>query len=183
MPNQEPASACIFGNSSMRVGTRGSFARTLKLSSRLFFRPDKQPLGLRRCWMRVDWFLELANRMSLCKPFPFTTQSVVIKIPERKLDCQEPKAFRIFSHQNRSAILMTNGKGERLSLAWRIRWYRGEARLVVLWCESNSWDEDLRLHTLTRLASHNVGKQHRTNNDPQNHRKRPRIKPTKELQS
>ena len=52
-------------------------------------------------------------------------QIVVIKIPERKLDCQEPKAFRIFSHQNHSAILMTNGKGETKSglkdsvVSWR----------------------------------------------------------------
>ena len=43
----EPASAWIFGNSSVRVGTQGLFCPYLKLSSRLFSRPEWLPLGLR----------------------------------------------------------------------------------------------------------------------------------------
>ena len=49
MPNQESPSAWMFGNSSVSVGTRGSFARTWKLSSRLFSLPDWLPLGLQGC--------------------------------------------------------------------------------------------------------------------------------------
>ena len=49
VPNQEPASAWIFGNRSVRVGTQGLFYPYVlkKLSSRLFSRPDWLPLGLR----------------------------------------------------------------------------------------------------------------------------------------
>ena len=36
VPNQEPASAWIFGNSLVRVGTQGLFCPSWKLSSRLF---------------------------------------------------------------------------------------------------------------------------------------------------
>ena len=47
VPNQEPASAWILEMVRWESVPRGSFARTWKLSSRLFTRPDWLPLGFR----------------------------------------------------------------------------------------------------------------------------------------
>ena len=47
VPNREPASAWILEIIRWESVPRGSFARTRKLSSRLFSRPDWLPLGLR----------------------------------------------------------------------------------------------------------------------------------------
>ena len=61
VPNQEPASAWIFGNSSVRVGNQGLFRRYLKLSFRLFSRPDWLPLGFREWVTRL-----LINKCCSC---------------------------------------------------------------------------------------------------------------------
>ena len=52
MPNQEPASAGVFGNGPVRVGTQGLFRPLWKLSSRLFSQPDWLPLSLRGCFRK-----------------------------------------------------------------------------------------------------------------------------------
>ena len=54
VPNQEPAFAWPFGNGPVRVGTQGLFRLCLKLSPRLFSRPDWPPLGLRGCHLRCQ---------------------------------------------------------------------------------------------------------------------------------
>ena len=47
--------------------------------------------------------------------FAFTTQHVVIKVPERTSDCPEPKAFKTFFHKKHIAIPMRWGRDKRLT--------------------------------------------------------------------
>ena len=61
MPNQEPASAWIFGNSSVRVGTQGLFCPYLKTFVPPFSQPDWLPLGLRGRYIR--WYILVTNSM------------------------------------------------------------------------------------------------------------------------
>ena len=49
VPNQKPAFAWPFENGPVRVVPRGSSAHDWKLSTRLFSRPHRLPLGLRGC--------------------------------------------------------------------------------------------------------------------------------------
>ena len=73
VPNQEPASAWIFGNSSVRVGTQGLFYPYLK-TFRPAFSPDPEwlPLGLRGweglgCLRHLERFEEGMTRQSKAK--------------------------------------------------------------------------------------------------------------------
>ena len=93
-----------------------------------------------------------------------TTQRLVIEFPERTSRCPEPKAFKTFPHKKHIAVPMTKEeKGgvpglKGLALLWLISARLFDAGEI---CE-------LKLHTATCLASHYVGKRHRTNNEPQN---------------
>ena len=94
-------------------------------------------------------------------------QHVVIEVPERASYCPEPKTFENFPTKKHIAIPITRGRDKRLTWPWidldlALSWRIG-ARLFDAGeiCE-------LRLHTVTCLASLYVGKQHRTNNEPQN---------------
>ena len=48
--------------------------------------------------------------------FAFTTQHVVIEVPERTSDCPEPKTFKKISHKKHIAIPMTMGRDKRLTM-------------------------------------------------------------------
>ena len=96
--------------------------------------------------------------------FAFTTEHVVIEFPERTSDCPEPK-FKKNSTKNRDiAIPMTK---------WSLRdWPCIKDLALIWWISARFFDAgeicELRLHTVTCLALPYVGKQHRTNNEPQN---------------
>ena len=47
--------------------------------------------------------------------FAFTTQHVVIEVPERTSDCSELKTFKTFSHKKRISIPMTIGRDRTLT--------------------------------------------------------------------
>ena len=87
-------------------------------------------------------------------------------MPGGTSDCREPKAFKIFSHQNKHTsqylwqgeVIRDSPGLKDLALSWWIGSRFIDAGEI---CE-------LRLHTVTCLASHHVGKQHRTNNESQN---------------
>ena len=49
--------------------------------------------------------------------FAFTTQHVVIEVPERTSDCSELKTFKTFSHKKRISIPMTRGRDRKTDLA------------------------------------------------------------------
>ena len=107
--------------------------------------------------------------------FAFTTQRVVIDVPGGTSDCPEPKTFKIFFHQ-KNTHRNTHWQGEvirdspglkDLALSWWIGARFFDAGEI---CE-------LRLHTVSCLASHYVGKQHRTNNELQNRIKWSYIEP------
>ena len=107
--------------------------------------------------------------------FAFTTQHVVIEFPERSSDCPEPKNFQKKFPQKNTSQYPWLGEGIR---DWpclkylTVSWWIGRARFFDAGeiCE-------LRLHTVTCLASLYVGKQHQTNNEPQNRIKWPWIEP------
>ena len=97
--------------------------------------------------------------------FTFTTQHVVIEFPERTSDCPEPKTLKKISTKNRDiAIPMTRGSLRD--------WPCLKDLALIWWISARFFDAgeicELRLHTVTCLASLYVGKQHRTNNEPQN---------------
>ena len=48
--------------------------------------------------------------------FAFTKQHVVIEVPERTSECQEPKTFKTISHKKHIAIPMTRGRDKRLTM-------------------------------------------------------------------
>ena len=62
MPNQEPASVWMFGNSSVRVGTQGLFRPYLKTFVPPFPRPDWLPLGLRGWWQGSIWWKHVSRK-------------------------------------------------------------------------------------------------------------------------
>ena len=90
----------------------------------------------------------------------------VIKVPEGTSDGPVPKTFKKFSHK-KSTLMQHPWPGEEirdwpglkdLALSW---W-------IGLWFFDVGEISELRLHTVTCLASLYVGKQHWTNNEPQN---------------
>ena len=104
--------------------------------------------------------------------FAFTTQHVLIEVPERTSDCAKPKTLKKFSYKKKKTHRNSHDEGKRdeTDLALRIWLFYGET-------VRGSYDAgeicELRLHTVTCLASLHVGKQHRTNNESQNRIKRP----------
>ena len=95
------------------------------------------------------------------------------EVPERTSDCPEPKPFNTFSHKKHIAIPMTTEE---------IRDWPGLKDLALSWWIGARFFDaeevcELRLHTVTCLASLYVGKQHQTNNEPQNRIKWPWIEP------
>ena len=54
--------------------------------------------------------------------FAFTTQHVVIEVPERTSDCSELKTFKTFSHKKRISIPMTIGRDRNTDLALTLTW-------------------------------------------------------------
>ena len=58
--------------------------------------------------------------------FAFTTQSVVIEVPESTSDCPEPKTFKQFSHKKKT-IPMMRGRDKKLTWHKGIWRYHGES--------------------------------------------------------
>ena len=101
--------------------------------------------------------------------FAFSVLHIVIKVPEGMSDCPVPKTFKKFSHK-KSTLLQHPWPGEE------IRDSPGLKDLVLSWWIGVRFFDvgeicELRLHTVTCLASLYVGKQHWTNNEPQNRTK------------
>ena len=98
--------------------------------------------------------------------FAIITQLVVVEFPERTSDCPEAKTFKDFSHKKKNTSqypwweeMIRDSPGLKDSaLSWRI---------AVRFFDSGEICQ-LRMHTVTCLASHNLGKQQRTSNEPQN---------------
>ena len=63
--------------------------------------------------------------------FAFTTQHVVIEVPERTSDCPELETFKTFSHKKRISIPMKRGRDRKTDLALTLTWPgHGES----VWC-------------------------------------------------
>ena len=96
------------------------------------------------------------------------------QVPECTSDCPEPQTFNTFSHKKHITIPMTTEE---------IRDWHGLKDLALSWWIGARFFDageicELRLHTVTCLASLYVGKQHRRrSNKPQNRIKRPGIEP------
>ena len=96
------------------------------------------------------------------------------QVPERTPDCPEPKTFNTFSHKKHIAIPMTTEE---------IRDWPGLKDLALSWWIGALFFDagevcELKLQTVTCLASLYVGKQHRRiSNKLQNRTKRPGIEP------
>ena len=107
--------------------------------------------------------------------FTFSVLHIVIKVQERMSDCPVPKTFKKFSHKKRT-LLQHPWQGKE------IRDWPGLKDLVLSWW-IGAWFFyvgeicELRLHTVTCLASLYVGKQHWTNNELQNRTKWQWIEP------
>ena len=70
--------------------------------------------------------------------FAFTTQHVVIEVPERTSDWSELKTFKTFSHKKRISIPMMRGRDRKTDLAWP--W------CAVLWCGRDLWAQTAHSH-------------------------------------
>ena len=139
--------------SSCKVKKKMDFISSTKDGTWIFLPSDSPLIARKQC-------LQIANERSVCKESAFTTQRVVIEFPERTPDCPETKAFSSFSHQRLIEIPMTRGRDEKFISPLRIWCSHAESvrsSYTGQICE-------LRLDRVTRLASPDVGKQHRTNN-------------------
>ena len=90
------------------------------------------------------------------------------------LDCQEPKTSKNFSHKTKTS--QHPWLGEEI---WD--WPSLKDLVLWWWISVQFFHEgeicELKLHTVTCLTSHYIGK-HRTNNVPQNHIKWPSTEPS-----
>ena len=59
--------------------------------------------------------------------FAFTTQQVVIEVPERTSDCPEPKTFKNISHKKKHRNTYDEGKRYETDLALRIWRFHDES--------------------------------------------------------
>ena len=108
-------------------------------------------------WLRVSgvW-------ISVFKMFTFTTQHVVIEFPELTSDCPESKTLKTFPTKNTSQYLWP---GEEIGNSPGLK---GFGVLTVNQCAVLWWGRDLWVETPHSHLPCFEGKQHRTNNKPQN---------------
>ena len=124
-------------------------------------------------WLRVSvvWNYSVGWAYIKCSGSPRNTWSS--RFLTARHVAQNRKLLKIFTQKNTSQyprwgeVIRDSPSLKDLALSWRIGARFFDAGEI---CE-------LRLHTVTCLTSHNVGKQHRTDNEPQNRIKWPWIEP------
>ena len=117
----------------------------------IFLHWDSLLIARERC-------LELSNWISVFKMFTFTTQHVVIEFPELTSE-----TFKNISHKKNTSQYLWPGEEIRNSLG-----LKGFGVLTLNQCAVLWWGRDLWVETPHSHLPCFEGKQHRTNNKPQN---------------